>query len=149
MIRRLLMLTLLASGIVVALTAATSARTSKPATKASTATAARTAKPAIKAIEVGYFGTGLVAHRIDVFVYSNVGPRADTRVTVCVKGVCERARGHNGTLAWYQASFASAPLRMGAPVTFSATVSNSAGRSKTKVTQGLLCMHNNGSTPQA
>lgn len=112
------------------------------------ATSARTGKPAIKAVEVGYFGSGLVAHRIDVFVYSNVGPRAGTRVTVCVKGVCERATGHSGALAWYQASFASAPLRMGAPVTFSATASNSAGKTNTRVTQGLLCMHNNGSTPQ-
>jgi hypothetical protein len=144
MIRRILSLALLALTIVVGLTAATSARTSKPAT----ATTARTAKPAIKAVEVGYFGSSLIAHRIDVFVYSNLGPRAGTRVTVCVKGVCERALGHSGKLAWYSASFKSQPLKMGALVTFSAVASNSAGQTKTKVTQGLLCMHNNGSTPQ-
>ena len=109
---------------------------------------ARTVKPAIRGDEVGYFGTGLLAHRLSVFVYSSTQPRAGTRVTVCVKGVCKRARGHGGRVAWYSASFRTSPLPMGAPVTFSAVVSSPAGRAGTKVTKGLLCMHNNGSTPQ-
>jgi hypothetical protein len=146
MIRRLLSLAFLASVIVLALTAATSAKSPKPAVRAASA---RARKPAIKAIEVGYFGSGLVAHQIDVFVYSNLGPRAGTHVKVCVNRVCKRASGHSSaTLAWYRASFASQPLRMGAPVTFTATASNAAGHTRTTVTKGLLCMHNDGSTPQ-
>ena len=136
MFRRQIFVVLSVVVMAAALAAATAARTTK------------TTKPAIQAVEVGYFGSGLVAHRIDVFVYSNSEPRAGTHVTVCVKGVCEKARGHSGKPAWYSASFSSQPLPMGAPVTFSAVASNSAGKTKKMVTKGLLCMHNNGSTPQ-
>jgi hypothetical protein len=136
MIRRPLSVALLAACVTAALPAATSAQPAK------------SGRPAIKGLEVGYFGTGLIAHTIDVFVYSRSQPSTGTQVTVCYKGVCKRARGHNASVAWYQASFSSPPLPMGAPVTFSAVASNSLGKAKTRVTQGLLCMHNNGSTPQ-
>ncbi len=102
----------------------------------------------IKGDEVGYFGNANVAHRLSVFVYSSSQPRAGTHVTVCVKGVCEKAQGHNASTAWYEASFKTSPLPMGAPVTFSVAISNRAGRAGTKVTKNLLCMHNSGSTPQ-
>lgn len=109
---------------------------------------ARTTKPKIKATEVGYFGNGLVAHKIDVVVYSRLQPRDGTRVTVCYEGVCEQARGHSGSLAWYMASFKSQPLEMWAPVTYSAVMSSSSGRTKLTRTKGLLCIHNGGSTPE-
>jgi hypothetical protein len=115
---------------------------------ATAAQAARPTKPAIKAVEVGYFGNANVAHTIVVFVYTRSQPNR-TRVTVCHNGVCERAHGHSAKVAWYSASFKTSPLPMGAPVTFSAVASNSMGKARTRVTQGLLCMHNNGSTPQA
>jgi hypothetical protein len=105
-------------------------------------------KPVIKGEEVGYFGSALVAHRIWVFVYSNLGPSAGNKVIVCVKGKCEKARGHRASTAWYAASFKTPGLHMGDPVTFTVLASSSAGRAKVKVTKGLLCMHNNGSTPQ-
>lgn len=105
-------------------------------------------KPAIKGEEVGYFGGALVTQRIWVFVYSNLEPSAGNHVTVCLEGKCEKARGHNAPTAWYAASFKTPGLRMGDPVTFSVVASNSAGRAHVKVTKGLLCMHNNGSTPQ-
>jgi hypothetical protein len=111
------------------------------------ATSAGTISPLIKGEEVGYFGTGLMAHHLSVFVYSGSQPRR-TRVRVCVKGVCKTAIGHAGRTAWYSASFTTRPLPMGAHVTFSATVSSRAKRATTKVTKPLLCMHNNGSTPQ-
>jgi hypothetical protein len=105
-------------------------------------------KPMIKGEEVGYFGGATVTRRIWVFVYSNVGPRAGDQVTVCVKGTCERARGHNASTAWYSAPFRTSGLRMGDRVTFSVVATTSAGRAHVKVTKGLLCMHNDGSTPQ-
>jgi hypothetical protein len=111
------------------------------------ATAARATKPTIKTDEVGYFGASVVTNRIDIFVYSRFGPRTGTHVTVCVKGVCEKARGHNGRLAWYSASFKSRTLKMWDPVTFTAIASNSAGRTRRTVTKELLCIHNSGSTP--
>lgn len=105
-------------------------------------------KPAIKTEEVGYFGNGVVAHQVSVFVYSNLGPSAGNRVTVCLAGKCEAARGHNGKLAWYSASFKTDPLHMGDSVRFTAIASDAAGHARVTVTKGLLCMHNNGSTPQ-
>ncbi len=105
-------------------------------------------KPAIKTAEVGYFGNDVVARELTVFVYSNLGPAAGNHVTVCLGGKCEAAHGHNAKLAWYSASFNTAPLHMGDPVKFTATASNAAGRAKLAVTKGLLCMHNDGSTPQ-
>ena len=104
--------------------------------------------PVIKDEEAGYFGSAVVAHRIWVFVYSNLGPRAGTHVTVCLKHKCVRARGHGFPSPWYAASFRTSGLRMGDPVSFSIVASNSAGRSRVSVTKPLLCMHNDGSTPQ-
>jgi hypothetical protein len=104
--------------------------------------------PAIKTEEIGYFGNGVVAHQVSVFVYSNLGPSAGNHVTVCLAGKCEAARGHNAKLAWYSASFKTAPLHMGDSVRFTAIASDAAGRARVTVTKGLLCMHNSGSTPQ-
>jgi hypothetical protein len=118
------------------------------ATALPAAASARMEKPRIEATEVGYFGSALIAHRINVFVYANLGPSAGNRVTVCVRGVCEHARGHNARTAWYSAAFTTAGLRMGDPVTYTAIASDAAGRSKVTATGDLLCMHNNGSTPQ-
>lgn len=106
-------------------------------------------RPVIRGAEVGYFGSGTVAHRISVFVYSSLGPGAGERVTVCVRGVCRAARGHDGpTLAWYSASFSSRPLRMGDPVDYKVIARDADGQTSKTVTSNLLCMHNNGSTPQ-
>ncbi len=102
----------------------------------------------IKSEEVGYFGSATITHAVDVFVYSNVGPAAGNRVTVCLAGRCERARGHNASLAWYSASFRTRGYRMGEQVTFTVTASDGTRHARVDVTHGLLCMHNNGSTPQ-
>jgi hypothetical protein len=106
-------------------------------------------KPRIKATEVGYFGSATVTRHVSVFVYSNVGPSAGARVTVCLGGVCKRARGHDARLAWYRADFRTRGLQMGDRVHFSATAADAAGRSHVSVTHDLLCMHNNGSVPQS
>jgi hypothetical protein len=113
-----------------------------------TAAGARSAKPLIKTEEVGYYGGAKVTHQVSVFVYSNLGPRAGNHVTVCLGGTCKAAKGHNAQLAWYSASFSTRGLHMGDPVKFTATATNSAGQSKVSVTKPLLCMHNDGSTPQ-
>jgi hypothetical protein len=113
-----------------------------------TTAGARSNKPVIKTEEVGYFGSATVTHQVSVFVYSNLGPRAGTHVTVCLGGTCKAAKGHNARLAWYSASFSTRGLHMGDSVKFSATAKNSAGQSKVSVTKPLLCMHNDGSTPQ-
>lgn len=110
---------------------------------------AHSSKPAIKTEEVGYFGSANVTRQVSVFVYSNLGPRAGNRVTVCLGGKCKTAVGHNAHLAWYSASFSTRQLRMGDPVRFTATAKDAAGQSKVSVTKPLLCMHNNGSTPQS
>jgi hypothetical protein len=115
----------------------------------SAAAAARTARPVIKGEEVGYFGGATITHSLSVFVYSNLGPSAGNHVTVCVKGKCEKAHGHNARTAWYSASFKTHGLRMGDPVTFTVVALTSAGRAEVTVTKALLCMHNNGSTPQS
>ena len=113
------------------------------------AASARVSSPVIKGEEVGYFGSALVAHRIDVFVYSNVSPRVGGRVTVCLGGKCERAVGHGEPGPWYSASFSTAGLRMGDQVRFTVVESDAAGQAKVTVARPLLCMHNNGSTPQS
>jgi hypothetical protein len=105
-------------------------------------------KPMIKGAEVGYFGGATVTHTLSVFVYSNVGPKAGNRVTVCVSGVCKRARGHNAHVAWYSATFSTPGLRMGESVRYTATASDTAGQNSRTFNGGLLCIHNNGSTPQ-
>jgi hypothetical protein len=112
------------------------------------AVSARTSKPVIKGEEAGYFGGATVTHQFSVFVYSNLGPNAGNQVRVCVQGTCKSARGHSARLAWYSASFTTRGLRMGDPVKFSVDASTSAGSAHVTVTKPLLCMHNNGSTPQ-
>ena len=113
------------------------------------ASAATTHKPVIKGTEAGYFGSATVTHRISVFVYLTKGPRAGNRVTVCLGHVCKRAHGHNAKLAWYSASFkVRHGYRMWDPVRVTVTASNAAGSTRTTVSDSLLCMHNNGSTPQ-
>ena len=103
----------------------------------------------IKGEEVGYFGGATVTHTVDIFVYSNLGPAAGNHVTVCLGGRCERAQGHNARLAWYSASFRTRGYRMGDHVTFTVMSSDGPRRVRVQVTHSLLCMHNNGSTPQA
>jgi hypothetical protein len=110
---------------------------------------AHASKPVIKTEEVGYFGSATVARQVSVFVYSNLGPRAGNHVTVCLGGTCKKAQGHNARLAWYSASFSTHALHMGDAVKFTATAKDAAGQSKVSVTKPLLCMHNNGSTPQS
>jgi hypothetical protein len=112
------------------------------------ATSAAAAKPVIKDSEVGYFGSATITNHIVVFVYTNLGPRAGDKVTVCLDGRCERARGHNAALNWYRAAFTTRGLRMGQAVHYTATASDAAGSSHVAATADLLCMHNNGSTPQ-
>ena len=113
------------------------------------ALAANTARPRIKGVEVGYFGSATVTRHVSVFVYSNLGPSAGDRVTVCLGGVCERAHGHNARLAWYRADFTTGALRMGDAVRFTATAADAAGSTRRSVRRDLLCMHNSGSTPQS
>jgi hypothetical protein len=99
--------------------------------------------------EVGYFGSATVTHTVAVFVYSNLGPAAGNRVTVCVAGRCERAHGHNARLAWYSATFRTRHgFHMGDPVTFAIHASDGSSQDSVKVSRELLCMHNDGSTPQ-
>ena len=112
------------------------------------AAVAHTSRPVIKDVEVGYFGGATVTYTMNVFVYSNLGPSAGNHVTVCVHGTCKAARGHNARLDWYSASFGTRGLRMGQSVRFTVRASTSAGSAQTTVTKPLLCMHNNGSTPQ-
>lgn len=103
----------------------------------------------IKAEEVGYFGSATVTHSLTVFVYSNVGPAAGNHITVCHAGKCEPAHGHNASLAWYAATFKIRGLRMGDTVRFTVHASDGARQSQAQVSDQLLCMHNNGSTPQS
>ena len=105
-------------------------------------------RPVIKGAEVGYFGGATVTRTFSVFVYSNLGPKDGNRVTVCVSGVCKRARGHDARVAWYSATFSTPGLRMGDSVRYTATASDTAGHTSRTFNGGLLCMHNNGSTPQ-
>lgn len=106
-------------------------------------------KPVIKGEEAGYFGSATVTHRLSVFVYANLAPRAGMHVTVCVAGRCQRMVGHRNPAPWYSASFATRGLRMGASVRFTVVASSPAGHARVTVTRPLLCMHNNGSTPQS
>jgi hypothetical protein len=109
---------------------------------------ARTTKPVIKGAEVGYFGPLSTTYRITVIVYSRSQPRG-THVRVCVKGVCRRAVGHRGPTAWYSASFRTPRLTMSNRVTFSAKIWNSAGTARKRLTRPVLCIKNDGSTPQS
>ncbi|MGH2857363.1 MAG: hypothetical protein ACRDMJ_07740 [Solirubrobacteraceae bacterium] len=126
------------------------AMVSAPAALLAPAAVARAARaPVINTTEAGYFGSATVTRRISVFVYSKQGPSAGTRVTVCLDGVCRRARGHDARLAWYQATFELRHgLRMWDPVRFTATATDSAGSVRVRVEKPLLCLHNDGSTPQ-
>lgn len=119
-----------------------------PAAASDAAAAARSGS-LIKGEEVGNFGGATVTHTVDIFVYSNFGPAAGNHVTVCLAGRCERARGHDATLAWYSASFRTRGHRIGDQITFTVMASDGPRHVRVKVTRGLLCMHKNGSTPQA
>ncbi len=103
----------------------------------------------LKGEEVGYFGGATVTRTVSVFVYSRMGPTAGNRVTVCLQGTCKLAQGHNARLAWYSVSFRTRALRMGDAVRFSVIAKAGARQSRLSVTRDLLCMHNNGSTPQS
>ena len=103
----------------------------------------------IKGEEVGYFGGATVTRTVSVFVYSKLGPAAGNRITVCVEGNCQKAHGHNAPLAWYAATFRTHGLHMGDQVRLTVLASDGARQSKVQVTRQLLCMHNNGSTPQS
>lgn len=104
------------------------------------------AKPAIRSEKVGYFGNANVTYSLTVVVHTNVGPRAGNHVTVCLRGVCERATGHNGTSPWYDASFDTGALVMGDPVTFTVQATDRTGHAKTTVTTDLACFP--GTSPQ-
>ncbi len=105
-------------------------------------------KPLFKGAEAGFFGGGMYTHTVDVFVYSDLGPAAGNHVTVCLAGHCVKAHGHNARLNWYSASFPTRRYAMGEPVTFTVTASDGSRQTSVRMTRGVLCMHNNGSTPQ-
>ena len=102
----------------------------------------------IKGEEAGFFGGGNTTHTVDVFVYSDLGPAAGNHVTVCLAGRCVQARGHNARLAWYSASFRTREYTMGEGIAFTVRASDGARQANVRVTRPVLCMHNNGSTPQ-
>jgi len=112
------------------------------------AASAASSKKLIKGSEVGYFGSATVTYRADVFVYSKLPPRT-LKVTVCLNGKCHRAVGHNTPGPWYSTSFSTRGYRMGDPVRFTILASAGSRRVKETVTRPLLCMHNDGSTPQS
>lgn len=102
----------------------------------------------IKGEEVGYFGGATVTHTVSVFVYSKLGPAAGNHVTVCLEGKCVRAQGHNARLAWYAATFHTRGHHMGDPLKLTVLASDGASQAHVQVSRQLLCMHNDGSTPQ-
>jgi hypothetical protein len=106
--------------------------------------------PLIKGAEAGFFGGGMTTHTVDVFVYSDLGPAAGNHVTVCLAGRCVRAHGHNAPLAWYSAEFRTRQYTMGEHITFTVRASDGARQASVRVrlTRDVLCMRNNGSTPQ-
>jgi hypothetical protein len=107
-------------------------------------------KPKIKTEEAGYFGSGQSTRTVSVLVYTNLGPRAGVRVTVCMQGnTCKKAHGHNAKLAWYRADFNTRQMTMSDRVTFTAIASNAAGATKVTATKPVLCIRNDGSTPQS
>jgi hypothetical protein len=107
------------------------------------------ARPKIKNEEAGYFGSALTTRTVSVIVYTNLGPRAGVHVTVCMRGnACKKAVGHNAKLAWYRADFNTRQMTMSDHVTFTAYAKNAAGRTKVKATKPVLCIKNDGSTPQ-
>lgn len=113
------------------------------------AVATATQSPAlIKGEEVGYFGGATVTHTVAVFVYSKLGPAAGNHITVCLEGTCERARGHNARLAWYGATFRTRGHHMGDPLKLTVLASDGTAQARIQVSRQLLCMHNDGSTPQ-
>jgi hypothetical protein len=121
-----------------------------PLAFASTRTTKHRAKPKIKTEEAGYFGSGLTTRTVSVFVYTNLGPRAGVHVTVCMKGnTCKKAAGHNAKLAWWRADFNTPQKTMSDTVTFTAYATNAAGRTKVTATKPVLCIKNDGSTPQS
>jgi hypothetical protein len=107
------------------------------------------AKPSIKGGEAGYFGNALTTQTVSVIVYTNLQPGAGHKVSVCLRGnTCKRAVGHSAKVAWYRADFKTPTLTMSDSVTFTAYASNAAGRTKVTVTKPVLCIKDDGSTPQ-
>jgi hypothetical protein len=107
------------------------------------------AKPKIKGSEAGYFGNALSTQTVSVIVYSNLGPSAGNRVSVCLRGnTCKKAVGHNAKLPWYRADFNTPTLTMSDSVTFTAYARDAAGRTTAKITKPVLCIKDDGSTPQ-
>jgi hypothetical protein len=120
-----------------------------PLAFASSRPAKHRAKPKIKNEEAGYFGSALTTRTVSVIVYTNLGPRAGVHVTVCMRGnACKKAVGHNAKLAWYRADFNTPQMTMSDHVTFTAYARNAAGRTKVTATKPVLCIKNDGSTPQ-
>jgi hypothetical protein len=120
-----------------------------PLAFASSRPAKHRAKPKIKNSEAGYFGSALTTRTVSVVVYTNMGPRAGVHVTVCLRGnTCKKAVGHNAKLDWYRADFNTPQMTMSDHVTFTAYASDAAGRTKVTATKPVLCIKNDGSTPQ-
>jgi hypothetical protein len=113
------------------------------------AVAGATAPSLIKGEEAGFFGGGMYTHTVDVFVYSDLGPAAGNQITVCLAGKCERAHGHNARLAWYSAAFRTRRYAMGERVSFTVRAADGTRQQSARVSRGVLCMHNDGSTPQS
>jgi hypothetical protein len=111
--------------------------------------ARQVAKPKIKGEEAGYFGNALSTRTVSVIVYTDLQPGAGHKVSVCLKGnTCKRAVGHSAKVAWYRADFNTPTKTMSDSVTFTAYASNSAGRTTVRATKPVLCIKNDGSTPQ-
>jgi hypothetical protein len=107
------------------------------------------AKPTIKGEEAGYFGNELSTRTVSVIVYTTLQPGAGHKVSVCLRGnTCKKAVGHSAKLAWYRADFNTPTLTMSDSVTFTAYASNAAGKTKVTVTKPVLCIKDDGSTPQ-
>ena len=86
---------------------------------------------------------------MSVIVYTSLGPSSGNKVSVCLRGnTCKKAVGHDAKLAWYRADFNTPTLTMSDSVTFTAYASDAAGRTKVKVTKPVLCIKDDGSTPQ-
>jgi hypothetical protein len=107
------------------------------------------AQPKIKGEEAGYFGNELSTRTVSVIVYTTLQPGAGHKVSVCLRGnTCKKAVGHSAKVAWYRADFNTPTLTMSDSVTFTAYASNAAGRTKVTVTKPVLCIKDDGSTPQ-
>src|ERR1700753_3297489 len=107
------------------------------------------AKPKINGAEAGYFGNALTTKTVSVIVYTNLQPGAGHKVRGGRRGnTCKKAVGHSAKVAWYRADFNTPTLTMSDSVTFTAYASNAAGRTAAKMTKPVLCIKDDGSTPQ-